>query len=152
MNNNYQYFSYHSEIGNLLYCLCLLEREWPLTRPDWLIIGILPHRIFLSPIPKQRFFKFSYPYKKSKFLYTDTKIESKTLVEARIFLTFHESRKNTSPHWEKRVSIVLSKNVEKSVGHLAHARRVEYPTNRPLCPPENLFLYSHSEWSEASNS
>lgn len=44
----------------MLYCLCLLEREWPLTKPDLPIIGNCTQQSFLFANPKTTLFKKFY--------------------------------------------------------------------------------------------
>ena len=66
-------YRYLSKI--LIYCLCLLEREWTLKKPDLPIIGNSTHEIFLFANPKTSFQKL-YQYKKNTNIGIHTKTKN----------------------------------------------------------------------------
>lgn len=64
---------------------------------------------------------------------------------------FSGNWKYASCHWATRGSKFLSNLIRKVSWASMYLLRVKYPTTDLLCPPEIIFLRSHSEWPKASN-
>lgn len=58
INKKWQYLKTRKDMKSSIYCLCLLEREWPLTKPDFPIIGNSTQETFLFANPKTKFYKY----------------------------------------------------------------------------------------------
>ena len=122
----------------MLYCSCLLEREWSLTRPDWPIIGNLPQRIFLNQYQYKDSSNFHIHTKRANSCIPIHKFESKTLVVICIILILWVGIIQVATgQQEARNSSLIS--YERSVGLAFRCYGYECPPTDLSCPPENLF-------------
>ena len=101
-------------------------------------------------IPIQRFTKFHIHTKRANSCIPIHKFESKTLVVICIILILWVGIIQVATgQQEARNSSLIS--YERSVGPETCLCGYECPQPDLSRPPENLFLYSHSEWPKASN-